>query len=277
MPKNKFRDSRAKRELRRQIARRLEVFAKSHQLLGGLNYCGMPSVEFLDVLAWKEQLRSIYAVEIDESNLVDMRIQWDALGLKIPIRFIRDDILNFLENTNDIFDLYNLDFYGGFVNPQGDGESRCVNAIRRLIQRQAARKTSFVLIATFNARDKGAKEYLDFLDGVPKALDGWLNVEECCKAHERNNYTRLKLCFPYFCWQYGTTNGFSVQFSDPVVYTSSATMLNFYAEFEYQTTALPAPTTLDGLAELANRPLIRITDSMVKTVDLRPPTVTRKS
>src|SRR5882757_5955037 len=105
MPTNKFPDSRAKRELRRQIKRRLERFKANNPSTLGLSYCGMPSVEFLDVIEWGSILRSVCAVEIDESNLLDMRIQWNRLSLSLPIRFVEADVLDFLETTSDIFDV----------------------------------------------------------------------------------------------------------------------------------------------------------------------------
>ncbi len=59
----------------------------------------MPSVEFLDVQAWRESLRSVCAVEIDSEILSDMRIQWDFLDLGLPIHFVPADILEFHYQT----------------------------------------------------------------------------------------------------------------------------------------------------------------------------------
>ena len=274
MPKNRFPDSAAKRELRRQDARRLVAFREERNFRLGLHYCGMPSVEFLDVKAWRNVLRSVCAVEWEEDTLQDMRIEWDRLSLGLPIHFVPSDILDFIRNSKDTYDVYNLDFYGGFLNPNNRGAPRCPDAIRKLIVRQAEKASSFVLIATFNVRDKGAREYLDFVNDVPRALKGWENVEASCKEHKKNNTTLLKLCFPYFCWQVGMTHDFAVRFEDPVVYHSSATMLHFYAEFIHQPSALPKLTSTDVLAELASRPLIRL-EGMIPRIELRPPEIIR--
>jgi hypothetical protein len=274
MPNNNFPDSAAKRELRRQDARRLAAFQSEKGFPSGLNYCGMPSVEFLDVQAWQSVLRSVCALEYDQDMLQDMRIEWDRLCLDLPIHFVKNDILDFLKTSNDVYDLYNLDFYGGFLHANNRGASRCADAIRNLISRQASRANSFVLIATFNVRDKGAVEYLQFIDRVPKALRGWENVDACCNAHKKNNITRLKLCFPYFCWQVGMSNNFEVKFEDPVVYHSSATMLHFYGEFIYRPHALPELTSTEVLAELASRPLMRL-EGMIQRIDMQPPEITR--
>lgn len=273
MPSNKFPDSLEKRELRRQDARRLESFKLQNNLATGLSYCGMPSIEFLDIKAWRNNLHSVCALEFDSDNLADMRIEWDNLSLSLPIEFINADVLDYLLTTDKVFDIYNLDFYGGFVNRNKSGNPRCVKAIKNLIDRQATKQTSFILIATFNVRDTGAMEYLKFIDKIPKALKhGWENVEVNCKAHRLNNTNCLKLCFPYFCWHVGMNNNFAVNFENPAIYQSSATMLHFYAEFIYQSTALPMLTFNDVLVEIANRPLKRL-KGIIEVTELRPPQI----
>lgn len=275
MPKNRFPDSLPKRELRRQDRRRLAVFQDHQRLSLGLDYCGMPSVEFLDVIEWQGLLRSICAVEQEKDVLSDMRIQWDRLGLRLPIRFVGPrNILEFLRDTDECYDVYNLDFYGGFLHPKRHGRPRCVEAITSLISRQAAKGRSFVLVVTFNVRDKGVGDYLKFIAQVPRALAGWDNVNECCKAHKKNQVARLKLCFPFFCCQVGMTHNFVVNFADTIMYQSSVSLVHFYAEFLYDPGALPSLTFAEVLADLASRPLLRL-NGMIPEIDVRPPQVTR--
>lgn len=274
MPRNRFPDSLSKRELRRRDLRSLMRFKTQRGLELGFRYCGMPSVEFLDVLAWREVLRSVCAVELDPDVLRDMRIQWSVLGLSVPNRFVPANILDFLHDSNDCFDVYNLDFYGGFLHPTRSGGTRCADAIRAMVARQASRQASFVLIATFNVRDRGTQEYLQFIDNVPNALAGWRNVEACCAAHKKSNPTLLKLCFPFFCWEMGRLNNFRVQPEDAVVYHTSATMVHFYLEFYHQPHPLPPLTSAEALADIANRPLMRL-DGIIPRVELRPTRVER--
>ena len=204
-----------------------------------------------------------------------MQIEWDRLALELPIQFHCANIIEYLQQTQDSFDLYNLDFYGGFLFPKKQGESGCVEAMRAMIGRQRDKHRSFVLVATFNVRDKGLGAYLKFIDEVPSALSGWRNVAECCRAHSKSHSGLLKLCFPYFCWQRGMTDGFTVMFENPVMYQSgSSTMLHFYSEFLYEPRALPSLSYGEVLAELANRPLIRL-DGRIERVEMRPPAVAK--
>lgn len=279
MPLNRFPDSQSKRELRRRDARSIRAFRSSQRIELGLMYCGMPSVEFLDVAAWHETLRSVCAVEMEDNVLSDMRIEWDRRSLDLPIHFVHGNFLEFLLNTDDVYDLYNLDFYGGFLYLAAGGNSRCVDAVRSLIHRHSQRNHSFVLIATFNVRDTGAKEYSKFIDNVPMALLGWDGIKESCEAHQRSQATRLKLCFPFLCWQVGMSDGFAVHFDIPTAYSSVTTrsdgkrtthqLIHFYAEFVKQPGALPDLTQAESLAEIINYPLRRL-DGMIPRIELFP-------
>ena len=276
MPKNRFPDSISKRELRRRAGRQIKAFRETKNLSLGLSYCGMPSVEFLDVRAWKDSLRSVCAVEINDEILSDMFIQWDLLDLRIPIRFIGRDVLDFLHETETCYDLYNLDFFGGLINLNASGGARCIDALRSLVHRHSSYKQSFILVATFNVRDSGVGAYLDFIGEVPKALAGWRNIDRCCSAHKKNQATRLKLCFPYFCWLLGVSDNFKVRFKTPFVYQSYNTRLvHFYVEFNFEERALPdLASSSEVLASLINMSLLRL-DGMIPRVDLAPPQVGR--
>ena len=119
MPRNRFRDTKEKRELRRRDGRRLRERVK---LLGRrLAYCGLPSVEFFDVEAWKDCLESVTAFESDPETYEDMLIERDRRNYSFPVTINPDNInnvLDFLCTAKYCFDLYNLDFFGGFVYPR---------------------------------------------------------------------------------------------------------------------------------------------------------------
>lgn len=276
MPKNSFPDSLPKRELRRRDARRISRFRTAHGPANGLAYCGMPSVEFLDVRAWRQDLSSVFAVELYEDVLSKMRVEWDRLDIELPVEFWGpSNIIEYLVKADKVYDLYNLDFYGGFIYPSRD-KIKCVDAISALISRHALSRRSFVLIVTFNMRDKGAEEYLQYLSKIPPVLKGWKNVKACCDEHKGTQARRLKICFPFYCWQTGIAHRFAVQVSDPVMYESTATMLHFYLEFHWQEQPLPEMGTMEAVADLANRPLLRM-DQMVPMIELRPTQIVREA
>jgi hypothetical protein len=276
MPENPFPDSIEKQALRRRDAVFLEEF-RSQTLGRGLRYCGLTSAEFKDIQAWRSNLSSVHTVEIDKTILNDMDINWRRLKLGIPLQIISADVLDYLGlSTTPCFDLYNLDFYGGFTNPKRDGTSRCREAIRSLASRHREQKCSFAIIATFNVRDRGVEQYDAFLNEVQSALEGFRNVETNLKDHAKSHAIKIKLSYMYSCWHAGVANDFQVGFEDPFIYNSgSTTLVHFYATFNYRSTALPTPhADKDALITIANRPLRRM-DGRISRVEVKPALISR--
>jgi len=276
MPENPFPDSVEKQALRRRDAVFLEEF-RAQTLGRGLRYCGLTSAEFKDIQAWRLNLSSVHAVEIDKKVLNDMDINWRRLKLGIPLQVVSADLLDYLRlSTTPCFDLYNFDFYGGFTNPRRDGSSRCREAIRSLTSRHREDKCSFAIIATFNIRDRGVEQYDAFLNEVRSELEGFRNAEANLKAHAKSHATKIKLSYMFSCWHAGKANDFQVAFEDPFVYNSgSTTLVHFYATFNYRSTSLPTPRAeKDALITIANRPLRRM-DGRISRVEMKPALISR--
>src|SRR2546430_12134284 len=99
MPQNRFPESAEKRELRRRDSLLIAKF--SHKLGRRVDYCGMPSVEYLDVEAWRDHIRSVTAVENHPDVVEDMRIERDRRGYSFPIAIKDLNVLDFLNDTQD--------------------------------------------------------------------------------------------------------------------------------------------------------------------------------
>ena len=200
-----------------------------------------------------------------------------------PYTSVQDNVLEFLVNTNDVYDLYNLDFYGGFVYPTAEGNSRCVDAIRSLIHQQSQRSHSFILIATFNVRDKGAKEILPVhrqRSGGFARLERYLR--SAGEAHQQNQATRLKTVLSFSLLASRHVHMVSLctlKYRQFIVASTTGTdrehhLVHFYAEFVKQPGALPDLTQADSLAEIINYPLRRM-DGMIPRIEIYPPQVER--
>ena len=141
MPRNRFPDTLSKRELRRQDGRRLAAFRVQQELPLGLEYCGMPSVEFLDVREWQEQIKSVCAVELYPDVLWDMRIEWDRLGLNIPIEFVDPptNIIDFIRQTDECYDFIQSGLLWRIHSSESAGTARCIEGLRAMIARQSTK------------------------------------------------------------------------------------------------------------------------------------------
>ncbi|HQU41825.1 MAG TPA: hypothetical protein PK867_03390 [Pirellulales bacterium] len=213
----------------------------------------------MDVEEWKDHLDSVTAFERDTESLADMLIERDARGYPFAITINPngvEDILMFLRQEDYSFDLYNLDFYGGFINIGKGAASRTTDALRQVFSEQARAERSFALVCTLNVRDTGAAEYADFLDS---AREGLLERGGACaeniRAHDVDQSTRLTLCFPFFCWQQAHANGFEYWCDHVIAYRSSASMIHFFQRFRFKGLRLPPVPHVRTLIEMANRPL----------------------
>jgi hypothetical protein len=148
-----------------------------------------------------------------------------------------------------------VDLYGGLVYQTKDKECKTTNALRQVFSHQARNRESFVLICTFNVRDCGAAEYYQFLDSVREGLSGRRLSAENIRTHELSQATRLKLCFPFFCWQQAHPLGLEQILCEATVYQSSALMVHFFQAFRYIGGALPQFSPVSKVIEVANAPL----------------------
>jgi hypothetical protein len=258
MPRNNFPDSEEKRELRRRDARQLAEFATRNCPGRMLDYFGMPSVEFLDVVAWQDSLRSVLAVEIDASVAGDMRIEAANIGFDIPVDVVEGNVFDVLGNTHRTYDVYNIDLYGGFLNPNKKGVAKAVDAIRHIFQRQGKEGKPFALITTFNVREGGAKTYYEFLGKAKKELCDRPNATANLTAHEREQASKLKLCFSFYCWQQAEAVGLDQQLVGVTKYRTSATMVHFHQQFLPRSGNLPSIPSSAALAALANKSLFEM-------------------
>jgi len=216
----------------------------------------MPSVEFLDVREWRSSLRSVDAVEHDGDVAKDMRLTWPTFDIQVPVKLHEVNVTKYLKSTSEVYDIYNLDFYGGFLNETKSGASNTADAIRALIYREGESQHSFVLITTFNIRENAQNEYDRFLTELPKVLHGWKNVKANCDFHKTKTYLKTKIGFCYFCSDVGRTQKFDTSFCPIYLYNSGSTMLlHFFCEFLFKEAAIPTMQDPAKLAEIANMPL----------------------
>ncbi|WP_213804969.1 hypothetical protein [Granulicella sp. dw_53] len=271
MPLNSFPDSLEKDAIRRRDAASLRAF-RARIGITGLAYCGLTSAEFRDVQIWQPALGSVCAVEKDEETLNNLSINWYNKQLKLPFQVVSGDIFEYLVASGTrCYDVYNLDLYGGFTNRRKSGESPCREAIMSLAARHRSEKLPFALVATFNVRDSGMQPYDGLIAEIRNTLEGLRDVDANLQEHSKTHALKVKLCYAYTCWHAGRSNDFSVEFSDPILYSSGKTnLVHFYTEFHHRSQALPTPSAdRTRLCEIMALPLRRMV-GRIPTVELRP-------
>ena len=264
---NPFPDSKEKRELRRRDGDLLREFMK---LTGksGLRYCGLPSVEFLDVVEWASLLTSVVAVEVDPDVADTMRLVIDVQDFGMPVDLVQQDVYEYVKGP-EIYDVYNLDFFKGMTYAQASNTSDCIEALKGVFASQRLAKASFALISTFQVRDSGKSEYLSLLQDVQQELGAHHNAHENLERHKRPHARRLKFCFPYSCALQAHANSFHPAYQRITRYQSSVSMMHFHQWFLYNDQMLPR-SSLASVVEVANQTLYKM-EGQVPIPEFVPP------
>jgi hypothetical protein len=207
MPINPFPDSLEKQVIRIRDGFDIEDFRNRAFNGAKLKYFGLPSAELLDVLTWRDSISAITAVERIPDVHRDIMKTIFKNKLESICDLISGDINEILkEGSFKPHQLFNLDFYGGFVHKKADGSASVPDALKALIRRQAEARESFILIATFQLRDSDKVEYDEYINTIHRSLSKFPvsnlsdNIDfHISKGNPKNVY-RLKVCFPAFVY-----------------------------------------------------------------------------
>jgi hypothetical protein len=136
MPINPFPDSLEKQVIRIRDGFDIKDFRNRKFNDARLKYFGMPSAELLDIITWEENINGLTAIERDQDVLKDIRKSIFKHKLENVSNFLHADVCEVLMNLNiGEHQLFNLDFYGGFVHKREDGSASIPQALKALIRR----------------------------------------------------------------------------------------------------------------------------------------------
>lgn len=210
MPINPFPESVEKQVIRIRDGLMIGEFRKREFQDSKLKYFGMPSAELLDILAWEDHISSFTAVERDSDVVKDIEKTIFENKFESISQIVPGDVNQVLK-SQDIgkHQLFNLDFYGGFVHLKDDGSASIPDALKSLIRRQATYRESFMLLSTFNLRDDDKVEYDDYISTIYKNLSRYnvkfldKNIDFHIKRGSPTNVYKLKICLPCFVYTSG--------------------------------------------------------------------------
>ena len=210
MPINPFPESIEKQVIRIRDGLLINEFRE--RVLGGskIKYFGMPSAELLDILTWQDQLSGFTAVERDLDVVKDIEKSIFEHRFESMSHIIHGDVTEVLKNQRiGKHQLFNLDFYGGFVHRKEDGSASIPDALKSLIRQQADFRESFILLSTFNLRDDDKVEYDEYIGTIYSNLSRYSvknldkNIEFHINRGSPTNAYKLKICFPCFVYVSG--------------------------------------------------------------------------
>jgi hypothetical protein len=226
-----------------------------------LRYLGLPGVDLLDILSWREFLGYCTAVEESVGLIEDLELNVLNNHLEGMVHIVRGNITDLLAvpaESNQLqwpYQIVNLDFCGGLVHAQDSHDSQRLNALKNLFARQAG--TAFLLFLTLNLKDKDKGE----LEELVKQQEDDLRVLDpegvatCFMQHRDLGYAGLlKIYVPIFLLNEARRH--SLNFIPPILYQGTKQMMHFAVEcIPY--TELGAGRVLTTQARISeiNRPL----------------------
>jgi hypothetical protein len=229
---------------------------KNRQLI----YFGLPGWRMLDVLGWKDYLEKIIAVERNEEYRHLLVNTAFYNGLDAQLQLLAGDIDEILIKGEDefgtspiepTFDLVNLDYEGGILYKDLKGGSKRVNAIKKLFERQSIGKRDFLLLSTFNTRNRDNKEFNNTLDAINVQLASYhFDAGEIINWYKNARYDfKIKIYFPYVLGRLAGVNRFSCLFHPPVTYQGSSgiRMIHFACSFKYAERMIEEQSLIDIL------------------------------
>jgi hypothetical protein len=197
MSKNRFPEGHGEKHALRMSD--LPVIHELRRDLGQqLNYLGLPAADMRDVIAWREDLGEVVAIERDadaakhmlqtanryrlrerltivEATLTEYsRLLKDRSGVSGILRGLSPhEQARVLRTTLMPYHVINFDLYGGFLYSNLQHEAPLAEALKTILDHQRSHKALFLLILTLELRDKGAKYYKrwiqDTCDDLEKA------------------------------------------------------------------------------------------------------------
>ena len=246
-----------------------------------LTYFGLPGLEILDILEWREYLGKIIAVERDLYTRHFMRSKafsegFDPTNFQILFGDIDDVILKGEDLEGEkpkesAFDVVNLDYEGGLVYKDLSGTSKRVRAIKKLFSLQQAGKKDFVLLLTVNTRNRDWGEFDRTLDEVQNELEeyGIEDVSKNIEWHKTAGYAyKIKVYLPIHLGIWARTSNFFCSSISPVTYlgTSRRRMVHFACAFVYG-----KPKLGQSLLKILNMPMYEVKKAKIQESKIQPP------
>jgi hypothetical protein len=215
---------------------------KNRQLI----YFGLPGWRMLDVLEWKDYLEKVIAVERNEEYRHLLVTTAFYNGLDARLQLLTGDIDEILINGKDefgtlpiepTFDLVNLDYEGGIIHKDLKGGSKRIDAVKKLFERQSIGKQDFLLLSTFNTRNRDEKEFDNTLDVINSQLATYrIDATDVINWYKNARYDfKIKIYFPYVLSRLTSGGRFICSFYPPVTYQGSSNirMVHFACLFRY--------------------------------------------
>jgi len=199
-----------------------------------LTYFGLPGWRMLDVLTWRNYLKSVIAFEEQPILAVQMLLTAFQNRIESQLTLFNEEmdsalIRNKLTNGATIpygFDVVNLDYEGGIVYKDIQGDSKRVKALKALFSGQEALKKDFLLLLTLNVRNNDKGE----IDRVAQKILKDNGIKGSTDIVSKPVAVKYKIYIPFLIQLIAESNRFDCWVHSPIHYSginNASTLVHF--------------------------------------------------
>lgn len=269
----------------RQVWNRPILENWSRRLASPLTYFGLPGPRVHDFIDWHDLLdrrrtaiespgRTKKEKERAAATIGVMNFNVGRLHVDSGFQLLRADVEDVILNGHDLdgslpqmndgrtadamrfgYDLWNLDFDGGFGYTDKHGTGKRVEAFRRLFAREEGH--GFLLLLTINVRDTLGEAIENYLQGMRSRTDDRTLtdiVDWYISRGDGERAQKLKVVVPCFLQHAAEARGFKIDCKPPVAYEGheKARMIHFAFELEW------CPGALRGFSSQSEWDIMRL-------------------
>ncbi len=261
--------------------------------LGKLKYFGLPSDEMKDIIDWKALFAKCTAAERGVSpdfweRQHFLMVSAFKMGILSKTVLLRGDIDGIILNGKDDagkevdypFDVVSLDYSGGLLYRDNDGEQYRLKSIKKLIGAQARQREDYLLFISTNLDNSKDAEVKRTIENIRTELLRYgTKGEEVINNYlnHKKDEARLKIYIPYFVNQVSAAINYTCETNKVIFYlgNNNTRMMNFrfYLKYDSRTTTPRFPK--ERLSQIINSPMIEIKNGKYKEVSLGLPKLRR--
>ena len=249
-----------------------------------LTYFGLPGPEMLDVLEWRKYLGTIIAVEREmyARHFLRTKVFKEGYGAD-RFQILAGDIDDVILEGKDldgkkpmepVFDLINLDYYGGLVYKDLKGKSKRVKALKKLFEIQSKEERDFLLLLTINTRNRDYEEFDRTLDIIQGELEDYgVDASGVIDWYKEARYDfKIKVYLPYVLGCWSIRDCFVCEDIHVVTYQGSSgrRMVHFATVFHYDEKIVGRAKS-GSLVDMLNLPMHEAVNGKLRECEIQAP------
>lgn len=272
-----FKSSKNKDVIRSTYDREL-VRAEFEHHEGRVTYFGLPGWRMLDVLAWRDYLKQIIAFE--EQHILAIQMILTAFKNHLESRLTLsmeevDDALirNKLRDGKPIpfgFEVVNLDYEGGIVYKDINGDSKRVGALRALFKGQGEVKKDFLLLLTINVRNNDKGE----IDEVVSKILKENGINKPISVPAQPVAVKYKVYVPFLVQRIAEANRYDCLVHLPIYYSGASnksTLVHFAFTLRFNKNVSAVSPSTQTMKEILRLELLEARDGRIRSQGIKFP------